>query len=307
VARPSRLRTFITCLLLATWCAILAGGVITWINPPWLQEVSRPGRMSEAGTHEAAGVQRLRQGDFLGAIVALEDALAIFDDPQTRVHLGIAYAQAGQLDHGLAVLRQVLDTNPDQFLRGVILFNIGELFFKIPAQRIEAVKYYQEALERGAEPDAVHHRIGQIRLLQGKPQEALAEFEKSVRAQLDPAQGYRNMLQRAMEGYSIAATDEIEAQAAAGITEQFLREHYDLKLIYAFQRVDNRELSQTYYLLGNVHAMLGDFAAARDTFSEAVRVWPGNQDAAEKKQRAEEIIKRQAAQSAPARQAEQQP
>jgi tetratricopeptide (TPR) repeat protein len=293
VAAPSRLRTAITCVLLGAWCVILTGAICTWINPSWMQQISRPGRMSEASAHSAAGVQRLRAGDYESAIASFEMALSIYEDIQTRVHLGIAYARAGQFERGQQILRQVLDANPGRFLRGVILFNIGELQFRIPEQRNEAFKSFTEALECGAEPDKVHLRLGQILVTQGKAREALAELEKALHAQLDPAQGYRNMLQRTMEGYSVAPTEEIEFQAAAGITEQELA-RYDVKLIKAFQQADNPELSHIYYLLGNLHVAVGELPAARQAFSDAVRVWPKNQDAAAKLERVKQMEQRAA-------------
>ena len=46
------------------------------------------------------------------------------------------------------------------------------------------------------------------------------------------------------------------------------------------QQEDNPEMSETHKMLGNVHAMLGDFARAQQEFQEALRLWPGNQEAA---------------------------
>jgi tetratricopeptide (TPR) repeat protein len=276
---PSWQRTIVTCVLLGVWCAIVVGGIVTWINPPWMQEFSRLGRMAEASSHSAAGVQRLRAGDFNGAIESFEKSLAIFDDVQTRVHLGIAYAHAGQLQRGLGLLRQALDANPSRFMRGVILFNIAELMFKHPQQHAEAARYYQEALECGAEPDKAHRRLGEILNGQGKLREALVELQNSIQAQLDPAQGYRNMLQRGLEGYNVVPTDEIERDAANGITEKDLA-RYDLRAIYAFQRVNNPDLATTFNMLGTIHARLGEFAAARAAFDDARQIWPDNPDLA---------------------------
>lgn len=287
-----------TYALLGVWCAIVVGAVVTWINPPWLQELSRPGRMVDASTSMAAGVQRLRAGDFDGAITSFENSLAILDDLQTRVHLGIAYAHAGQLERGLAMLHAVLDADPPRFLRGVTLFNIAELMFRHPEQRAAAANIYQQALECGAEPDKVYRRLGEILIEQGKLREALAALRKSIQAQLDPAQGYRNMLQRGLEGYNVVPLDQIERDAEAGITEQDLA-RYDVGIIYAFQQLKNQDLSKTYTLAGTVHAQLGEATEARRAFEQAERTRPESPAAARNVQQLEKILKQQTTPPAP--------
>ncbi|NLG43556.1 MAG: tetratricopeptide repeat protein [Phycisphaerae bacterium] len=273
--KPSWQRTVFTCALLLIWCFIVTGSVITWIDPPWLRELSHPGRLAEAGTHSASGVQRMRDRNFEGAIVAFERALSVHDEPQTRVHLAIAHAHAGRPELGLRMLQEELQKDPPRFLRGVILFNIAELLFKQPVRRGEAIDYYRESLECGAEPDKVHRRLGQILYEQGKLREAAVELQKSVQAQLDPAQGYRNMLQRGLEGQNVVPADEIEAQAAAGITAEDMA-RYDLKVITAYQWYNNTDLADTFNMLGTVHALLGEFAEARAAFTDAQRIWPDN-------------------------------
>jgi len=289
VPRPW-LHTVVTGGLLILWCGVIIFAIITWINPPWLAEMSRPGRKTEADWYSAAGVTRLRNNDFAGAISAFKQALAVNEDTQTRVHLAIAVARSGQVDAGVRLLEQALQENPGKFLRGVILFNIAEMIWRNPNNYEVAKRLYQEALECGAEPDKVYRRLGVILLSQNKPQEALVAFEKTRQAQLDLTQPYRNMLQRAMEGLSVVSTEELEAQAAAGITEEELRARYDVQTLLAVQQEDNPEMSETHKMLGNVHAMLGDFARAQQEFQEALRLWPGNQEAAINLERVTAVI-----------------
>jgi tetratricopeptide (TPR) repeat protein len=276
-------------MLLLLWCLVLVFAVITWIDPPWMAEISRPGQVTEADWFSAAGVQRLRDGDSAGAVAAFSDSLRVYDKLQTRVHLAIALARAGQVDAGFRLLDQTLHANPGRFLRGVILFNMAELLFKDPNKGDAATTLYREALNCGAEPDKVHRRLGQILLAQTKLREALAAFGKSVQEQLDPAQPYRNMLQRATEGYSVVAAEEIEAQAAGFTPDDMLR--YDLQTIKHDQQNDNPDLSITYNMLGYIHARLGELTAAREAFYEAQRTWPENQDATKNIELIERMIK----------------
>ena len=131
VPRPW-LHTVVTGGLLILWCGVIIFAIITWINPPWLAEMSRPGRKTEADWYSAAGVTRLRNNDFAGAISAFKQALAVNEDTQTRVHLAIAVARSGQVDAGVRLLEQALQENPGKFLRGVILFNIAEMIWRNP-------------------------------------------------------------------------------------------------------------------------------------------------------------------------------
>ncbi len=207
-------------------------GLVSIVNPPWLRELSESGALAEAISFADRGDQRMREGDYRGALAWYERALRA--DPTrvaTRVNAAIADGQLGRHDEGIRLLREVLSSEARQ--RGIVLYNIAELHRRKGETR-EAIPVYEEALAAGARPDLIHARLGECHAQLGNLPEARDAFRAAVAAWEDPAVHYHNMLSAAAG--AIEEEPEIRAEAEAalarGITPEEL-ERYDLETLRA--------------------------------------------------------------------------
>lgn len=102
------------------------------------------------------GMDAYNRGDYEAAIAELEDVvlgtsagspvhvLSRFFVTQSRVHLGAAYQAAGRLDEAAAILRKVLDENPDF---ADVHHRLGEIA-RERGRKDEAESRYTDALDR---------------------------------------------------------------------------------------------------------------------------------------------------------------
>ncbi len=130
-----------------------------------------------AEAHAAIGrIKRGYEWDWAGADVAFQKALAL--EPQNSVVLlGASSLQAslGHFDEAIALNRRAVEIDPLSVMAHVAL---GMHAYYAGQQEL-AIDAYQKALAISPDGPEAHYLLGLVYLVQTKPQQALAEFEKN--------------------------------------------------------------------------------------------------------------------------------
>jgi tetratricopeptide (TPR) repeat protein len=223
-------------ILVGIWCFLMLFGLVAIINPPWLRSLAESGAEAEAVSFADRGDQRIREGDFRGALWWYERALKA--DPThvpTRVNAAIAYGQLGRFDEGIRLLREVLSTGTRQ--RGVVLYNLGELQRR-KGELPEAIESYTEALGEGGRPELIYARLGECYRARQDNASASDAYRRAIAAWEDPVTHYRNMLVATVGMYEEHASHAgAEDALARGVTAADL-ERYDLETLRAQLKQD---------------------------------------------------------------------
>lgn len=135
-------------------------------------------------SHIWAMEERLREGDFSGALKECEAALALVpDNPQTLLWRGIILEQLGretEAAEAFAIAREVISNDVDYWLeRAMLYFQVGAVD--------AALEDAQAALDRDPEAAQAYYLLGSAYEMQGKIPEAMVAFQQA--AQLADAQG----------------------------------------------------------------------------------------------------------------------
>jgi len=276
---PARSRVIVTWGLLGVWLLLMSFGVVSLVNPPWLQELSRPGIAVEAREYKSFGDDALHRGAYGSAVAQYEQALRIkpgFID--VMVNLAIAYRDAGDPARGARILQESLQATEDHSRRGIVYYNLGELLER-QGRNEEAIEYYRQAIGYDIEQDLVHRKLGSLYLAARKLDKAREAFEMTLQSQTDPTLPYMYMLRRSVEEFHDDETHLpiIRNQLDRGVREEDLAA-YELDTLRQMQERDP-EVAKTHNHLGLIYAQLGNLAESIRHFERSLEVWPGNVDA----------------------------
>jgi len=203
------------------------------------------------------GMDAYNRGDYEAAIAELEEVvlgtaagspvhvLSRFFVTQSRVHLGAAYQAAGRLDEAAAILRKVLDENPDF---ADVHHRLGEIA-RERGRLEEAESRFGDALERNPEYRAA--RVSLVCLLRERGRLDAAAHHLKALPGLDVPAAWR-------EGASADDDPEVLARVRAGQGDP--REGMSLV----------KEALRAY--------RLGDLDAALAALDRAVELCPGHAD-----------------------------
>ena len=276
---PTRFEAIVTYALLLIWLLLMSFGAICYVNPRWLQDLSRPGINVEARDYKNLGDDQLRRGNHGLAVAQYVHSLKIKpDQPSVLVNLGIAYGRAGNAARGCQILKDALQMAGSRSRKGIIYCNLGELLGR-QGKTDEAIHFYQQAVGFDVEQDLVYRSLGSFYLAAGRLDEAQTAFEMTLASQLDMTLPYQYMLYAAIEGHQDDAThlSIIEEQLARGVRAKDLA-RYDLEIVRRMQE-SNPEIAKTHNHLGFIRARLGNTAEAIRQFQRSLQIWPDNVDA----------------------------
>lgn len=267
----------LTWLLLLTWLGLMTFGLISVINPQWLQDWSQAGRRSEVIAYKQYGDSFLRRKEYGKAIAQYQKALDI--DPQrvnVMTNMAVAYREGGNTDKAAQILTAAMRLPVGR--KGPLYFNCGVLLEQ-QGKTDEALGYYQKAVGTTVDQSLVFGRLGLLYTKANRFEEARGAFEKMLACQVDVTRPYREMLVRSLEYYEDDTVNLpiIERLFAAKTSETDLA-RYDLEIIRQLQRRD-QNIAKTYNHLGFVSIQLKDNAAAVAYFRKSLEIWPGNLDA----------------------------
>ena len=291
--RPSLRQTVLTWALLLIWTLLMTFGVVSHLDPKWLQELARPGKDVEALDYKHFGDDALRQGNYGLAIANYLRSLEILPDRvPVLTNLAVAYRKAGDFASGTRLLTEALGRETSPSLKAVIACNLGELREQ-QGQLDQAVRHYQEALRCNAEQHRIYHRLAMLYIKTEEFDKARAAFEMALAKRLDPALEYQQMLQHAVDIYE----DEpehlsiIEEHLARGVDAEDLG-YYDLEIIRSVQQHDPG-IASIHDHVGLVCVRLQDIDAAVDHFQQSLQIHPDNPSTKERLRQLQQMQRRQ--------------
>ncbi len=261
-------------------------GIVSSLDPKWLQELSHPGKKTEALDYKHFGDDMLRQGKYSLAVTNYLRSLEIMPDQvPVLANLAVAHRELGDYAGGARILTDALQKENSPSLKAVISYNLGELREK-QGELDQAIHHYREALHCNVEQDRIYHKLAMLHIKAGQFREARTAFEMALTKRLDPSLEYQQMLQHAVDLYQDEPThlSIIEEQLARGVCEEDLA-HYDLGIIRSIQQHDPT-IASIHDYLGLICAKLRDINAAVDHFEKSLQIYPDNPSA---KQRLHEL------------------
>lgn len=278
--RPSKLsgrRTVLTWCLLVIWLILISFGVISILNPGWLQELSRLGVESESRDYKNFGDNLLTEGNYRLALAQYQRALEINPDyADAMVNMAIAYGRAGDKARAIRLLERALQLKDSD--NGVIYYTLAEISEK--QNKIdESIRYCQKALDSDADDYMIYRKLGTLYFAAKEYEKARGFFEISLAKQTDLCLPYKKMLKVSLSDYEDDSTHLpiIERELARDINPEVLAA-YDLEIIHRIQQSDP-EIAKTHNHLGVINAMRGNMTQATEHFQKSLRIWPGNRDA----------------------------
>jgi tetratricopeptide (TPR) repeat protein len=277
---PSRGRVITTWTLLLVWLLLMSFGVVSAINPAWLQELSRPGIDTEALNYKKFADDHLRRREYRLAIGQYLYVLELKPDfTGAMVNLAIAYGQVGEVERGIQMLRSALQKEGDP--QGDIYLNLGELLEK-QGNQDAAMRAYEQAIEsrRALCPDSDLYRmyieLGALHERQGELDKARVAYAAALVNKLDPHRAFREMLRRGLGQYrENGEVLQVIRRLIERPTEQIDLSRYDLDIIRYTQQVDP-ETAGICSALGRIYAAQGDLANAIVFLERALQIQPGN-------------------------------
>lgn len=136
------------------------------------------------------GYLLLEKGDVAGAIVRLEQALAIApDDFEALVNLGIALDRNGRSDAALDCYRRAVAINPES---PVAFNNLGTALWRL-GRGEEALKAFRSALALNPRDASAANNMGIIKMAGGDLAEASAYFRQALEMDPDSLAAKRNI------------------------------------------------------------------------------------------------------------------
>jgi tetratricopeptide (TPR) repeat protein len=134
-----KINTVITYFIVSVWAVLLIFGVLTLIKPHWLEDLSDPGKNSEALSMKLYGDNFLRSNKLDEAVRHYTYALKIVPDLEGAVaNLGIAYQKMGYYDKAILSFNHLLAENKHP---NIIYYNLGDIYEKT-GQPDKAREYY---------------------------------------------------------------------------------------------------------------------------------------------------------------------
>ncbi len=268
-------KSVITYALFAIWCFLMLFGLVSAINPPWLEKISNPGRKVEARSAKNYGDLQLRKGNYQLAVSQYLTALRIDPDLiDATVNLAIAYTKIGMNDQAISTLEKALTLNPEQ--PDVIYYNLAEIYEKLNNPD-KALMYFAKAAETAPFPIFAYRKMALLYLAKNDFNSSLACFQMALDNRFTMRNYYIGMLKSA--GYACSDTMAgIVAQAILdkGVSDADLS-NYDEKV---FQDVLAKDINiaRIYNQMGYIHAVNGEYSLAIPYFRLALNIWPDNKE-----------------------------
>jgi len=271
---PSRTEVILTWCLLAVWLLLMSFGIVSHLNPQWLQELAQPGREVEAAEARRFGDDVFRQGNYALAIAHYRRSLEILaDQPGVQLSIAIAYRDAGDFTNGARILTDMLQREGSPRLKAAVCYNLGELYEK-QGKRDEALRCFEQASRHELGDERIHRKLGSLYAEKGQYEQARVACERALEILLDPALEYKAMLRRGLDAYKDYPEHlpVIEEQLAQGIGADELA-CYDLEIIRQVQQ-NSPEVAAVYNDVGLLCVLVNDVEGAIDYLQKVLQIQP---------------------------------
>lgn len=272
-----RADNIIRLILYMIWGVILIFGIITLMQPVWLQSISEMGRESEAIDLKKMADDALFENRLSEAEVNYRAALKIDPDSQGAMgNLAITYAQMGKISQSKRTLMNLIERLPERAYVGYL--NLGDMF-KNRKEYQKALEYYEKAAELSPFPGHALKMSGYCSKQLGNTEEALRYYGESLNMYSDFYQLYLGSIQRdhfSFRGDEIAENPLDKLQKAA--SEEELLTRFD-KTVFLEEYSSNGEISKIYNEIGTIYFRHEKWNLAGKSFRNALLIDPTNRQA----------------------------
>jgi tetratricopeptide (TPR) repeat protein len=230
----------------------LAGLVLLMVLAGFLNYYYRASRQARAQQDYQVGNELLQQGRYDEAIEQFRNALSITHSLENRRALGLALVKAGRLEEGALYLNEVVRERPDD---GPAQLGLAEIAAQ-KGQVDAAISHYRRAIDgswpQNAQENRLEARIALVKTLANAARRTQAQEELlSLAAEIPPQPAWQRRVAKMLADYGLP-------QQAAALYREVL--HH------------NRQDTDAWYGLGEEEFTLGDFAAAKQAFQQAVDI-----------------------------------
>jgi len=269
-------KTAITYSLVCLWCLLITFGLISAANPPWLANISEPGKEVEARGQKLYGDLDLRNGNYNAAVSQYLGALETKPDfIDAAVNLAITYGKMGMNEQAIATLEEALSQKPEQ--PDVVYYNLAEIYEKT-GKTDEALLYFYKASDTTPFPMHAFRKIGSLHVAREEYYSAINAFQLALENRLTMKNYYTGMLKSTER----TSDNSLITLAAAAILEKGVSDEdlapYD-NVVFEENLRHNEDISRIYNDIGFAYAKSGDLINAAPNFKTALDIWPENENA----------------------------
>ncbi len=264
-------------ILYLIWGGLVIFGILTLIQPQWLQDISQAGRESEALDLKVTGDNLLAENNLTAAISKYETALKIYPDLQTALgNLAIAYARIGKTAQAEKTINLLIEKIPERAWIGYM--NLGDMSLEKKDYEKARINYLK-ALENSPFPGNAYTFAAFCCNHLEEPEQALQYYNQALRAKTDFEQLYKGSLERDHFNYheNEEVVSDIDKHLLLGSYQEFLS-RYDKDSFHATLHRDP-EVAKIYNEIGIIYHLRGDDEMAARAFRHALNINPNFQKA----------------------------
>jgi tetratricopeptide (TPR) repeat protein len=266
------INTVITYFIVSVWAVILAFGALTLIGPDWLEELSDPGKNSEALSMKDAGDIFLKSNRYNEAVQHYTYALKIVPDLEGAIaNLAIAYQKMGMYDKAIISFNHLLKLDIKH--PNIIYYNLGDIYEKT-GQPNKAKESYLLAANSSAFPEKSFQKAGQICMDQRDWNQAINYFRLALDNRKSIENTYKGMLITYQKAYADTSFTFKE------LDRKIKTKSYTSDLTLYDEKIFNDQLSRevdlalVYNNIGYCMTNLGKYKEAREYLETAIKIYP---------------------------------
>lgn len=282
---------------------ILFGG-ISLCNPGWLQNISDPGRTTEALTHFDRANQEMYKSNFITAASIYEQALKI-DTANREIYgnLGIAYTKIQRFGSARKCFNEVkrLSNGLDSMAYFNYYESMGSLEKTIGNHLIKsgkngtrhlekALTYYKKAIESMPYEPVLMFKYAHLLMAMKKDSVAIQCFEQGINKNRNNDTHYYSALLTAYVP-AIAARDSNNIDGIVKLYNREINWHrFDIESLH-LDRKSSHHLANAYLNLGVLYLRNNNRKIADVNFKKALQINPGLQKMINRVRRKKEATK----------------
>jgi tetratricopeptide (TPR) repeat protein len=267
-----KINTAITYFIVSVWAGILIFGALTLIGPDWLEDISDPGKDTEAQSIKNAGDLFLKSNRFNEAIQQYTKALKIVPDFEGAIaNLAIAYQKMGSYDKAILTFNHLLTLDIKH--PNIIYYNLGDIYEKT-GQPNKARESYLSAANSSGFPEKSFAKAGQIYMEQKDWEKAITYFSLAIDNRKTLENVYKGTLITYRKDYADTSFTFKELDKKIK-TNSYISDLslYD-ETIFNEQLSHEVELAKAYNNIGYCMTMLEKYKEARKYLEIAINIYP---------------------------------
>ena len=262
-------------LMTIIWGVIIIFGILTIIQPVWLQNLSEPGKEAEAIDLKNMGDVFLKEKNYQKAITLYQTALEIYPELSSAYgNLAICYAQLGKADMAEDIIMGLIERLPERDYIGYQ--NLGDMYFN-QKEYDKARRFYQKSRRSHPFPAEVIKFIGFCSKELGEKEKALKYYNHSITEMTSFELLYRGSIKNEIYKHREAEYSDKLKKLLNDANEKLNLSHYCEKALHYINSKDP-EIAKIYNEIGIIYYQMGDIKSAKLSFERGLKIDPSNQN-----------------------------